>query len=303
MISISKNKNLKTKRKHYIEIIAEEVEVKKKDLMKIEEINRQMIPEKDQANIRIIMIIMQKMLHSMQKKKNCQKKKNNIKKPKITSRKMNREVIREVISEEEEEEKTKAMDSIGKKSLKNNIMKMPSFSMMLSMEMNYQRKKPNNTRRNKMTLNLLVMRKMSIIKKKQINNRLKVVEVAVEEDQRENTFKNNTLEKEKIKVDTNQENFIMNKKVVKTYKEQTTSEVAEVVVEATEVVEEVESIIKEVEEDKTEVGIDLISIQLRMAIIEKALRVGISREPDIRRIQKLKTLLHRTESLQNIKKI
>jgi hypothetical protein len=303
MISISKNKNLKTKRKHYIEIIAEEVEVKKKDLMKIEEINRQMIPEKDQANIRIIMIIMQKMLHSMQKKKNCQKKKNNIKKPKITSRKMNREVIREVISEEEEEEKTKAMDSIGKKSLKNNIMKMPSFSMMLSMEMNYQRKKPNNTRRNKMTLSLLVMRKMSIIKKKQINNRLKVVEVAVEEDQRENTFKNNTLEKEKIKVDTNQENFIMNKKVVKTYKEQTTSEVAEVVVEATEVVEEVESIIKEVEEDKTEVGIDLISIQLRMAIIEKALRVGISREPDIRRIQKLKTLLHRTESLQNIKKI
>lgn len=302
MISISKNKNLKTKRKHYIEIIAEEVEVKKKDLMKIEEINRQMIPEKDQANIRIIMIIMQKMLHSMQKKKNCQKKKNNIKKPKITSRKMNREVIREVISEEEEEEKTKAMDSIGKKSLKNNIMKMPSFSMMLSMEMNYQRKKPNNTRRNKMTLSL-VMRKMSIIKKKQINNRLKVVEVAVEEDQRENTFKNNTLEKEKIKVDTNQENFIMNKKVVKTYKEQTTSEVAEVVVEATEVVEEVESIIKEVEEDKTEVGIDLISIQLRMAIIEKALRVGISREPDIRRIQKLKTLLHRTESLQNIKKI
>jgi hypothetical protein len=303
MISISKNKNLKTKRKHYIEIIAEEVEVKKKGLMKIEEINRQMIPEKDQANIRIIMIIMQKMLHSMQKKKNCQKKKNNIKKPKITSRKMNREVIREVISEEEEEEKTKAMDSIGKKSLKNNIMKMPSFSMMLSMEMNYQRKKPNNTRRNKMTLSLLVMRKMSIIKKKQINNRLKVVEVAVEEDQRENTFKNNTLEKEKIKVDTNQENFIMNKKVVKTYKEQTTSEVAEVVVEATEVVEEVESIIKEVEEDKTEVGIDLISIQLRMAIIEKALRVGISREPDIRRIQKLKTLLHRTESLQNIKKI
>jgi hypothetical protein len=302
MISISKNKNLKTKRKHYIEIIAEEVEVKKKDLMKIEEINRQMIPEKDQANIRIIMIIMQKMLHSMQKKKNCQKKKNNIKKPKITSRKMNREVIREVISEEEEEEKTKAMDSIGKKSLKNNIMKMPSFSMMLSMEMNYQRKKPNNTRRNKMTLSL-VMRKMSIIKKKQINNRLKVVEVAVEEDQRENTFKNNTLEKEKIKVDTNQENFIMNKKVVKTYKEQTTSEVAEVVVEATEVVEEVESIIKEVEEDKTEVGIDLISIQLRMAIIEKALRVGISREPDIRRIQKLKTLLYRTESLQNIKKI
>jgi hypothetical protein len=302
MISISKNKNLKTKRKHYIEIIAEEVEVKKKDLMKIEEINRQMIPEKDQANIRIIMIIMQKMLHSMQKKKNCQKKKNNIKKPKITSRKMNREVIREVISEEEEEEKTKAMDSIGKKSLKNNIMKMPSFSMMLSMEMNYQRKKPNNTRRNKMTLSL-VMRKMSIIKKKQINNRLKVVEVAVEEDQRENTFKNNTLEKEKIKVDTNQENFIMNKKVVKTYKEQTTSEVAEVVVEATEVVEEVESIIKEVEEDKTEVGIDLISIQLRMAIIEKALRAGISREPDIRRIQKLKTLLHRTESLQNIKKI
>jgi hypothetical protein len=302
MISISKNKNLKTKRKHYIEIIAEEVEVKKKDLMKIEEINRQMIPEKDQANIRIIMIIMQKMLHSMQKKKNCQKKKNNIKKPKITSRKMNREVIREVISEEEEEEKTKAMDSIGKKSLKNNIMKMPSFSMMLSMEMNYQRKKPNNTRRNKMTLSL-VMRKMSIIKKKQINNRLKVVEVAVEEDQRENTFKNNTLEKEKIKVDTNQENFIMNKKVVKTYKEQTTSEVAEVVVEAIEVVEEVESIIKEVEEDKTEVGIDLISIQLRMAIIEKALRVGISREPDIRRIQKLKTLLYRTESLQNIKKI
>ena len=144
------------------------------------------------------------------------------------------------------------------------------------MMLNFLKKKLNNIKRNMM----IIQKKMEITSIKEKRTRTvgekEVEEITVEGEERKNMFK--SLETKVIIKSTSLKDLMIMK--INAQEAETTNVPEVVVVEEAEVV-----------------------IETTIKAIEKAQLVEINKDKDIKRIQNLKTHLHRTESSLSIKKI